>query len=89
MKSQNTEGITAYLERAEQSTRAAKDLLAKNYYDFAASRAYYAAFYAATAALWNEGLDLSKHSAVISFVHQRFIKTGKLSKERGNIELAF
>ncbi|QUW00254.1 HEPN domain-containing protein [Chloracidobacterium sp. MS 40/45] len=39
--------VAANLERAEQSIRAAKDLAAKGYYDFAASRAYYAAFYGA------------------------------------------
>ena len=54
--------IAANLERAEQSIQAAKELAAKGYHDFAASRAYYAAFYAATAVLLNEGLDFSKHS---------------------------
>ncbi len=43
--------ITANLERAEASIRAAQSLVSGEYYDFAASRAYYAAFYAATAVL--------------------------------------
>lgn len=81
--SDNREEISANLERATQSLNAAKDLLKNEYYDFAASRAYYAAFYAATAALLSEGLDLNKHSAVISLVHQRFVKTGRLTKEQG------
>ena len=63
--------------------RAAKELAANSYYDFAASRAYYAAFYGATAVLLNEGLDFSKHSGVIASIHQRFVKTEKLSKEQG------
>jgi uncharacterized protein (UPF0332 family) len=75
--------IAANLERAEQSIQAAKDLAAGGYHDFAALRAYYAAFYAATAVLLNEGLDFSKHSGVIASIHQRFVKTGKLSKEQG------
>jgi uncharacterized protein (UPF0332 family) len=41
--------IAAHLERAEASIQAAKELASKSYYDFVASRAYYAAFYAATA----------------------------------------
>ena len=41
------------------------------------------AFYAATAVLLNEGVELNKHSAVIASIHQRFVKTGKLSKEQG------
>jgi uncharacterized protein (UPF0332 family) len=36
--------IAANLERAEQSIQAARDLAGKGYYDFAASRAYYAPF---------------------------------------------
>jgi uncharacterized protein (UPF0332 family) len=75
--------ITANLERAEQSIQAARDLAAKGYHDFAASRAYYAAFYGATAILLSEGLDFSKHSGVIASIHQQFVKTAKLSKEQG------
>lgn len=75
--------IAANLERAAQSIQAAKDLTAKGYHDFAASRAYYAAFYGATAILLNEALDFSKHSGVIASIHQRFVKTGKLSREHG------
>ena len=58
-------------------------MVAKGYYDFAASRAYYVAFYAATAALLGEGIDLSRHSGVIAHIHQRFVKTGKLDKDQG------
>jgi uncharacterized protein (UPF0332 family) len=75
--------IAANLERAEQSLQAAKDLAVKGYFDFAASRAYYAAYYGATAVLLKEGLDFSKHSGVIASIHQRFVKTGKLNKEQG------
>lgn len=75
--------IAANLERAEQSLQAAQELEIKGYFDFAASRAYYAAFYGATAVLLNEGLDFGKHSGVIASIHQRLVKTGKLSKEQG------
>ena len=77
------EEIVANLDRAEQSIQAAKELARKGFHDFAASRAYYAAFYGATAVLLNEGLDFSKHSGVIASIHQRFVKTGKLSREQG------
>jgi uncharacterized protein (UPF0332 family) len=75
--------IAANLERAEQSILAARDLASSGYNDFAASRAYYSAFYAASAVLLFEGVELSKHSAVIASIHQRFVKTGKLEKEQG------
>ena len=78
-----TQEIAANLERAEASIRAARDLAASAYFDFAASRAYYAAFYAATAALLWEGVEFSKHSGVIAAVHQRLVNTGKLPRQRG------
>lgn len=83
MTSQFAGEIAANLERAEQSIQAARQLASSSFYDFAASRAYYAAFYAATAVLLHEGLEFSKHSAVIASIHQRFVKTGKLDKEQG------
>jgi len=33
--------------------------------------------------LLSEGLEMSKHSGVIATIHQRFVKTGKLSKDQG------
>jgi uncharacterized protein (UPF0332 family) len=75
--------IAANIERAEQSLAAARELAARGFPDFAASRAYYTAFYASTAALLNEGIELSKHSGVIASVHQRLVKTGKMDKEQG------
>ena len=83
MTPQFAEEIAANLERAEESLQAARELAAKNFHDFAVSRAYYAAFYAATALLLHEGLELSKHSAVISSIHKRFVKTGKIDKAQG------
>ena len=83
MSGQFAEEIAANLERAEQSIEAARQLESGLYYDFAAARAYYAAFYAATALLLNEGVEMSKHSGVIAAIHQRFVKTGKLDKTLG------
>jgi len=79
----NTVEIAANLERAETNLQAARDLLDKGYYDITASRAYYAAFYAASALLLKDGLDISKHSGVVALVHQNFVKAGKLDKEQG------
>ncbi len=75
--------MAANLERAEASIRAAEELILGGYYDFVASRAYYAAFYAATALLLGEELEFSKHSGVIACIHQRFVKTGKLDEKCG------
>ena len=83
MNSMHSSEVKANIERADQAVNAARKLASDGYYDFAASRAYYAVFYAASALLLNEGLEFRKHSGVIAAIHQRFIKTGKLEKEFG------
>ncbi|NOX63574.1 MAG: HEPN domain-containing protein [Chloroflexi bacterium] len=83
MNHQHEQEIHASLERANASIQAAKTLLANAYPDFAASRAYYAAFYAATALLLSEGLKYRRHSGVIAAIHREFVKTGELSQEQG------
>lgn len=59
----NTEEFSANLERARTSLRAAKDMVEKEYYDIAASRAYYAAFYAASALLLKAKLTQANTAA--------------------------
>lgn len=83
MSGQYAEEIQANLERAQQSLEAARQLEIGLYYDFAAGRAYYAAFYAATALLLHDGVEMSRHSGVIAAVHQRYIKTGMLDRTQG------
>ena len=75
--------IETNMERAEQSIAAARKLVLEGYFDFAASRAYYGAFYAATALLLNDGLEFGKHSGVIALIHQLFVRTGRLEKNLG------
>ena len=66
------------LEKAERSIRAASLLAGGGQHDFAASRAYYAMFYAAQALLLGDGLAFGKHSAVIAAFGQHFAKTGRM-----------
>ncbi len=83
MTVQSSAEAVALFERAEQSNAAARQLASSGYHDFAASRAYYAAFYAAKAALLSDGVESSKHSAVVAAVHQRYVKAGRLDSEQG------
>jgi len=66
----------AMLEQARESIRAAEELLEHGHPGFAASRAYYAMFYAASALLASLNLSFSKHSAVIAAFGQRFAAAG-------------
>jgi uncharacterized protein len=73
-----SEEIRDLLDKSAQSRDAALLLLKDDYVDFAASRAYYAMFYAIEALLLSRELSFSKHSAVISAFGKEFIKTGIL-----------
>jgi len=79
------EEIKANLERAEESLKAAKLLLDSGHHDFSASRAYYSAFYGATAALLSKGLRFGKHSSVITAIHQYFVKPGIIDQDFGRM----
>ena len=77
------EEIQANLERANLALAASEALMVGGFIDFAASRAYYAVFYAATALLLREEKTFSKHSGVIAAIHKYFVKTGKLENQVG------
>jgi uncharacterized protein (UPF0332 family) len=68
----------ALLRKALESVRAAKLLLENSLPDFAASRAYYAMFYVASAMLIGTGERFSKHSAAISAFGRCFVKSGQV-----------
>ena len=69
------------LHEARDSISAARSLLQIGYPKYAASRAYYAMFYAAQALLEGEGLSFSKHSAVIAAFGREFVQTGRVPAE--------
>jgi uncharacterized protein (UPF0332 family) len=75
--------VEANLRRAGESLGAARTLVESGFCDDGCSRAYYAVFYAATAALLAEGARFSKHAGVINGVHRRLVKSGRLSVELG------
>ena len=68
----------ALLQKACSSVQAAATLRREGYLDFAASRLYYAMFYATEALLVDRGLSFSSHSAVIAAFGREFAKTGIL-----------
>lgn len=72
---------TALLNKADSSLAAARLLASGTYHEFAASRAYFAMFYAAEALLLGAGLSYSKHSAVIAAIGQHFARTGRADPE--------
>lgn len=69
------EDILEFIEKGKESLKAAEILIKENFYDFSASRAYYAMFYSTIAVLLTKDLSFSKHSATISFFGKEFIKS--------------
>jgi len=69
------------LEKAQECLAAAEILLKNNSFTASANRSYYAIFHSARAVLALCGEDRKKHSGVISFFQENYIKTGKFEKE--------
>ena len=69
------------LAKAQRSLKAAEQLIQRDFYEYAASRAYYSMFYVAEALLDKEGLSFSSHAAVISAFGQVLAKTRKVPPE--------
>jgi uncharacterized protein (UPF0332 family) len=71
----------ALLDKAERSLEAAQSLIEQGFYEFAASRAYYAMFYVAEALLDRQGLSFASHAAVISAFGQHLARPGIVPTE--------
>ncbi|MEA3401231.1 MAG: HEPN domain-containing protein [Armatimonadota bacterium] len=86
-----TEEMRVLLADARRNASAARDLLDRgDSDDIAASRAYYAMFYVAEAALLSLDLSYSKHQAVVSAFGREFAKGGILPRElHGHLREAF
>jgi len=63
------------LQTAMEKVDAAKLLLDDGKYKDAANRTYYAMFHAVRAILALDGVDLKKHSGIISYFRQQYIAT--------------
>ncbi len=70
--------IHQILIKARQSLEAAEILANQDFFDFAASRAYYAMFYTAEALLLSKSLSFSSHSAVIANYGKEFSKSKEM-----------
>lgn len=80
--SQPNEQLTkSYMQAAEEALEGAQYNLDGGYFGIAASRAYYAFFYAASALLLTRDLTRSKHSGVISAFRRYFVKPGMIEAE--------
>jgi uncharacterized protein (UPF0332 family) len=73
------------LQRARQELAAAGLLADHGFIAQAVSRAYYAAFFAAEAALLSVGQTRSKHAGVVAAVAKLLVREGELDPEAGRL----
>ncbi len=78
-----TDEVRALLSRATRYLDSAALLREDGDLASCVSRAYYAMFFAAQAALLGEGVSVSTHRGVISEFGRRFIQTGRLDRSLG------
>ncbi len=79
------ENAAAQVARGKTELGAARALARDGYHAQAVSRAYYAAFYAAEAALLRLGETRSKHAGVIAAFGKAVVKEGGLERQVGAI----
>lgn len=70
-----------WLELADNKLNHARQIFDIGLFNDSVSRAYYAMFYAAKAALLSKGLDLRRHSASIAKFRELFVITGQVDIE--------
>ena len=73
----------ALIKKARRYLKSAEILLGDKDFESSVSRAYYAMFYCAEAALLTKNLTFSSHKGVISAFGEHFVKTGLLPREMG------
>ena len=73
------------IKKAEESLRDALFLIEKGSWNAAINRLYYSYFYAVLALLYQNNIEVKSHKGVRNQLSQKFIKTGIISKEFGQI----
>lgn len=73
-----TDEVLRYLHKADHALLVACDLMEQGHTPDAASKIYYAMFYATKALLTAEGINVVKHSAVESALGYYFAKPGRI-----------
>jgi uncharacterized protein (UPF0332 family)/predicted nucleotidyltransferase len=75
--------VDEWMSRADEAMASARAELAAHRYSFVLNRAYYAAFYAASAVLLSRGRHFVKHRGVQTALHRDLVHPGLLASEHG------
>ena len=84
LTAEERQAIVVYrLEKADVAFVEAKDCASMGHWTLAASRLYYAAYYASSALLVSAGYAAKTHEGTVGMIGQNYVRTGILSKEDG------
>jgi len=75
--------VAFWLDKADTALASARSEHAAGRFDFAVNRAYYAAFFAASAALLHRGRRFAKHAGLRAALHRELVKSGTINAEWG------
>jgi len=73
--------VSGLWAKAQESLKLAEELLGQGHSDYAATSAYHAAFFAASALLLTGGKSFVAHGAVRAYLHKHHVRKGGLSRE--------
>lgn len=73
------------IERANDTIKEVEFIVTGNFWNLAANRLYYAAFYICQALLLSRHISASSHTGVSRMMHLHFIKEGILTEEEGDL----
>lgn len=73
------------IERSETSFKEAEFVSTGNFWNLAANRLYYAAFYMCEALLLKNKITTSSHAGVIRMMSLHFVRTGIISLDEGTL----
>ncbi len=73
--------VSGLWAKAQESLKLAEELLGQGHVDYAATSAYHAAYFAASALLLAGGKSFDAHGAVRAYLHKHYVRKGGLSRE--------
>lgn len=86
MRTEDLDALVAYrLQRAIETLEEARLMQSIAHWNTCANRLYYAAFYAVSALLVQDGHAASKHSGVKALFNRHYVKLGTVTKEDGRL----
>ena len=86
MKKEDTLNIVKYrIELAYNTIKESESHLSNGFLNTAMNRVYYAGFYIVSALAAIDHFSTSKHKKLIGYFNKEYIKTGKITKEAGEI----